>query len=206
MFRETRPTTPPGGRPATTPRVSERKSHASRKRYVFCFHKRASQSRKQLSRQFCCHEKSMFRQPPVRRRFPVPVEALMPVEMQENGLGSAPPRSNRKIASLRSPRPAGAKKQPCDVNQVVGSRVFTGGGSIEHGPKPFLRPPARFPKRRTSCLQPQPLAGLWGSRTRVFLPVQHPPPPSTRICGFRGVWAALEPATGFGPDSCSFRP
>ena len=135
---------PPWGSPCDNTACFRTKIARLTKKIRFLFSQTGQPKPKTALSPVCCHEKSMFRQPPVRRRFPVPVEALMPVEMQENGLGSAPPRSNRKIASLRSPRPAGAKKQPCDINQVVGSRVFTGGGSIEHGPKPFLRPPARF--------------------------------------------------------------
>ena len=77
--------------------LSELKSHASRKSYVFCSLKRASQSRKQLSRQFAATKSPCFDSPPWVDRFPVPVEALMPVEMQENGLGSA---LHRKITSF----------------------------------------------------------------------------------------------------------
>ena len=151
----------------------------------------------------------MFRQPPVRRRFPVPVEALMPVEMQENGLGSAPPRSNRKIASLRSPRPAGAKKQPCDVNQVVGSRVFTGGGSIEHGPKPFLRPPARFaePFQKENQLLAAPASGGFVGVWDPGFPAGATP--TTPVCPDLLFPRGLDGPKGryrFRPGSCSFRP
>lgn len=55
-------------------------------------------------------------------------------------------RSNRKIASLRSPRPACAKKQPDDIHQVVVQQDFAVAGPRTRSGSLWRRCPSRIPE------------------------------------------------------------